>query len=222
MSGGATRTPFLSPGQEIALTPATTHASRQGNNDDDLDFDAETPSSGKDGRRAVSIRSAKTDRSYLFFLRGPGEDPWSGTAGRPGVPGQDGLPAMPHTAARPDSAIFPPYGSSRKPSIGGVDRARSVSRSEYERTREAVGRRLDEDGAIEERQDLVGKEKKLPPPPLGLQGSARSVTGQDRARASVPVSEDGMRNWVIELDPSSPTTTVARSVSRPHSYTRGW
>jgi hypothetical protein len=92
----------------------------------------------------------------------------------------------------------------------------------------------DDDGAREKGI----KVKKTPPPLLGLHKTTESggdggvgvgVDGRDadargagRPRASVPMSEDGMRNWVIELDPNSPTTTVGGTVSRPHSYVRGW
>jgi hypothetical protein len=246
-STGVIHTPISAPVREIALTPATSMTTAHSgsllrSSDNPVGSDAKDEIIGKsntepdDGiRRSMrSVKSSKTDRSYLSFLRGPVEDPWSSVIGRAGVQGGDAhahahahsMPAMPQTAARPDSQMIHPYG--RKSSvgtplradIGGVGVGNGVGAGGS-----AEGRMRDDgdtDGRVAEKH---GKAKKLPPPPLGLgllHPSLPPTSVAGSARVSVPVSEEGMRNWVIELDPNSPTTTVGRSVSRPHSYARGW
>lgn len=148
-------------------------------------------------RRGVSVKSVKTIRSYFSFL---GLDSLSGpyTSNEPlpaGVNANGTLPPgsalVPRSAARPDSGAFP----FSLISIGGPTRGAGAG----------VTRTSTDDVESGLRRKGSMRDERHGGPPLRIQVPPQGPPAPGR-------------DWVIELDPNSPMT----SVSRPMSTYRGW
>lgn len=160
-------------------------------------------------RRGVSIKSIKTMRSFfsgLIFL------PPSSNAGAVGLGGNGASPipsspALPMTAARPDSGIFPVFGGlSRGPSE--VDRGR-VPKG-YSNTSSTV--------TPAPRSGSTSKQHHTPALPIIRSGNGSSLQ-RHGAEEEEEERGDGSPHFFIELNPNSPIM-ASRPASLWTRYTR--
>ncbi|OXG76477.1 hypothetical protein C349_05650 [Cryptococcus neoformans var. grubii Br795] len=144
-------------------------------------------------RRGVSIKSIKTMRSFfsgLIFLAPSSNIGVVGLGGN-GTPPIPSTPALPMTAARPDSGIFPVFGGLSRGS-SKVDRSR-------------VGKGYSSTSWIVPPTSRSGAtSKQHPTPALPLTTSTNGSRRQREEAEEEEERDDGSPNFFIELNPNSP------------------